>query len=241
HVDCVFEGLQEGSQHNSAICEACQEKHKGCLVACLWQACCVAAEQGWDIDWMWRKMGKGLRPQVMEVPGGGPMAVEGIATPVSTPCSRPDEGKRKAVLELEVPKRVHWQLSPVPPAFEGGPLGSNVFSLGSGHLLPSITICQGVLEILHAEAGRLWAEVEVLHKEARVARQEHDKAVWARVTLLHNHDTSFELWEVQTEEIKQLQASLMREAVGSSARVPEFAAPSAQEFEELAWGLHQVD
>ncbi|KAG6894530.1 hypothetical protein C0992_005720 [Termitomyces sp. T32_za158] len=55
----------------------------------------MSVEQGWGLDWVWRKTGKGPRPQVAEVPGGGPMAVEGVPTPVGTPRLRPD-------------KEVHW-------------------------------------------------------------------------------------------------------------------------------------
>ncbi|KAG6895845.1 hypothetical protein C0992_012115 [Termitomyces sp. T32_za158] len=87
----------------------------------------------------------------MEVPGGGPTAVEGVPAPVSTPHSWPDKGKRKAISESEAPKRVRRLLSLVPSAFEGGPSGSNVFSPGLRHLLPSITVCQGLLEISRAE------------------------------------------------------------------------------------------
>ncbi|KAG6892912.1 hypothetical protein C0992_011954 [Termitomyces sp. T32_za158] len=127
----------------------------------------MSAEQGWSLDWVWRKMGKEPRPQVVEVPGGGPTAVEGVPTPVGTPHLRPDKGKRKAVSESEVPRRVRRRLSPAPPVFEGGPSGSNVFSPGSGHLLPSITICQGPLEISRAERweaqdrkiDQLWARL----------------------------------------------------------------------------------
>ncbi|KAG6895249.1 hypothetical protein C0992_002363 [Termitomyces sp. T32_za158] len=147
---------------------------------------------------------------------------------------------RSAVLESEAPKHVHQQLSPAPPIFEGGPSGSHVFLPGSGHLLPSITICQGALEISRVEVGRLQAEVEVLWEEARVARQERDKVVRAHNTLLHDRDTLFELWEVQAEEVEQLQAHLMQEVVGSSTGALGFAALLAQEVEELAQGLHQV-
>ncbi|KAG6887709.1 hypothetical protein C0992_011056 [Termitomyces sp. T32_za158] len=60
------------------------------------------------------------------------MAVGGVSTLVSTPRSRPDKGKRKAISESEAPKRVRWRLSLAPPTFEGGPSGSNVFLPGSG-------------------------------------------------------------------------------------------------------------
>ncbi|KAG6874248.1 hypothetical protein C0992_007993 [Termitomyces sp. T32_za158] len=122
----------------------------------------MLAEQGWGLDWVWRKTGKGPRPQVVEVLGGGPTAVEGVPTPVGTPRLWPDKGKRKAISESKAPKCVHRRLSPAPPIFEGGPLGSNVFSPGSGRLLPLITICQGSPEILQAEVHQLWEEVEEL-------------------------------------------------------------------------------
>ncbi|KAG6882442.1 hypothetical protein C0992_011652, partial [Termitomyces sp. T32_za158] len=240
-ADCIFEGPQTGSRRDSAVCEACRGKHKGCSVARLWRVCCVSAEQGWGLDWVWRKTGKGPRPQVVEVPEGGLTAVEGVPTPVGTPRLRPDKGKRKAVSESEAPRRVRRRLSPAPPVFEGGPSGSNVFLLGSGHLLPSITICQGPPEILRAEVRRLWEEVEGLREEVRVARQERNKAAQARDVLLRDRDASLKLLEAQAEEVEQLQARLTREAAGSSTGTPEFVAPSAQEVEAMAWGLRQAD
>ncbi|KAG6873871.1 hypothetical protein C0992_008336 [Termitomyces sp. T32_za158] len=144
NTDCTFEGPQVGFQRDSA------------------RACCVSVEQGWGLDWVWRKTGKGPWPQVVEVLGGGPTAVESVPMPVGTPHLWPDKGKRKAVLESEAPKRMRRRLSPAPPTFEGGPSGSNVFLPGSGCLLPSITICQEPPEILRAEVHRLWEEVEGL-------------------------------------------------------------------------------
>ncbi|KAG6875785.1 hypothetical protein C0992_002344 [Termitomyces sp. T32_za158] len=138
----------------------------------------------------------------VEVLGGGPTAVEGVPTLVSTPHSRPDKGKRKAVSESEAPKRMRRQLSSAPPVFESGPSESNVFLPGLGNHLPSITIYQGVPEILCTEVGRLRAEVKALHEEAQVVRQEQDEVVWVCNTLLRDHDTSLKLWEVQAEEIK---------------------------------------
>ncbi|KAG6883029.1 hypothetical protein C0992_009960, partial [Termitomyces sp. T32_za158] len=235
-VDCAFEGPQAGSRRNSAVCEACQVNHKGCSVARLWRVCCVAAEQGWDLDWVWRRTGKGVRPQVVEVLGGGPTAVEGTPTPVGTPRLRPDKGKRKAVSESEAPRRVRRWLSPAPPVFEGGPLGSHVFSPGSGRPLPLITICQGPPEISRAEVCRLWEEVKGLQEEAQVARQERDEAAQARDTLLRDRDASLELLEAQAEE-----ARLTREAAGSSMGAPGFVAPLAQEVEAMAQGLCQAN
>ncbi|KAG6894742.1 hypothetical protein C0992_004898 [Termitomyces sp. T32_za158] len=126
NANCIFEGPQTGSRRDSVVCKVCRGKHEGCSVARLWRVCCVSAEQGWGLDWVWRKTGKGPQPQVVEVPGGGPTAVEGMPTPVGTPRLRPNKGKRKAVSESEAPKRVRWRLSPAPPVFEGGPSGSNL-------------------------------------------------------------------------------------------------------------------
>ncbi|KAG6893338.1 hypothetical protein C0992_010395, partial [Termitomyces sp. T32_za158] len=200
-ADCIFEGPQTGSHCDSAVCEACRDNHKRCSVARLWQVCCVAAEQGWGLDWVWRKTGKGPQPQVVEVPGGGPTAVEGVPTPVGTPRLQPDKGKRKAVSESEAPRRMRRQLSPAPPAFEGGPLGSNIFSLGSGRLLPSITIRQGPPEISRAEVCRLQEEIEGLREEVWVARLERDEVARARDTLVRDRNASFEQWEAQDQEI----------------------------------------
>ncbi|KAG6894365.1 hypothetical protein C0992_006438 [Termitomyces sp. T32_za158] len=186
-------------------------------------------------------MGKGPRPQVVEVLGGGPTAVEGAPTPVGTPCLQPNKGKRKAVSESEAPKHMHRRLSPAPPVFEGGPSGSNVFLPGSGCLLPSITIHQGPLEILRTEVHRLREEVEGLREEVQVARQERDKVTQACDTLLRDRDTSLELLEAQVEEVEQLQARLMQEAAGSLTRALGFVAPSAQEVEAMARSLCQAN
>ncbi|KAG6875541.1 hypothetical protein C0992_003404 [Termitomyces sp. T32_za158] len=178
-----------------------------------------------------RKTGKGAQPQV----------VEGVLTPVGTPHLRPDKGKRKAVSESKVPRRMRQWLSLALPAFEGGPLGSNVFSPGPGRLLPSITICQGPPEILWAEVRRLQKEVKGLQEDVQVARQECDEATQVRDTLLRDCNGSFELRKVQVEEIEQLWARLMREAAGSLTGIPGFMASSAQEVEELAQGLRQAN
>ncbi|KAG6874880.1 hypothetical protein C0992_006101, partial [Termitomyces sp. T32_za158] len=98
-----------------------------------------------------------------------------------------------------------------------------------------------VSAILHAEVSRLRAEVEALHKEAWVVRQKQDKVVQAHDTLLWDCNASLDLWDAQVEEIKQLWAQLTQEAAGSLTGVLGFTAPSAQEVEELAWGLHQAD
>ncbi|KAG6892979.1 hypothetical protein C0992_011689 [Termitomyces sp. T32_za158] len=240
NVDCVFEGPQSGSRRDSAVCEACQENHKRCLVAQLWWVCCMSAEQGWSLDWVWRKTGKEPRPQVVEVPGGGPTAVEGAPTPVGTPRLRLDKGKRKAVSESEAPRRVCRRLSPAPPVFEGGPSGSNVFSPGSRRLLPSITIRQGPLEISRAEVRRLREEVEGLREEVRVARRERDKVAWAWDTLVCDRNVSFKQWEAQDREIDQLRARLVQGQASSLTGAPGFVAPSAQEVEAMARGLQQA-
>ncbi|KAG6884188.1 hypothetical protein C0992_006791 [Termitomyces sp. T32_za158] len=243
NVDCVFEEPQEDSRRDSALCKACRERHEVCLVTRLWRSCCVAAEQGWGLDWVWDRAGKGgVRPLVVEVPRGGPTAVGTSVTPVSTSRSRRlDKGKRKAVSELEVPWRVRRRLAPPPPAFEGGPSGSNVFSPGSGRLLPSITVRQGPPEILQAEVRQLQEEVEGLREEVQVARQERNKVARARDTLVHDRDASFERWEAQDWELGQLWALLAQEQAVRPAGIPVFTAPSEQEVKELAWGLHQSD
>ncbi|KAG6886752.1 hypothetical protein C0992_002548 [Termitomyces sp. T32_za158] len=96
-------------------------------------------------------------------------------SPMSTLHSQVNKGKHKAVSESEVPKHMHRWLSLAPIVFEGGPLGSHIFSLGSGQPLPSIMVHQGVLEGSHLEVARLWMEVEGLRKKVQLARQERDK------------------------------------------------------------------
>ncbi|KAG6892065.1 hypothetical protein C0992_002037 [Termitomyces sp. T32_za158] len=132
-------------------------------------------------------------------------------------------------------------MAPPPPVFEGGPSGSNVFSPGSGRLLPSITIRQGPLEISRAEVRRLREEVEGLQEEVRVARQERDEVAWARDALVRNRDASPERKEVQDQELGRLRALLAQEQVVRPAGIPVFTAPSEQEVEELARGLRQSD
>ncbi|KNZ79577.1 hypothetical protein J132_09166 [Termitomyces sp. J132] len=38
--------------------------HKKCLISLEWQAACVAAEQGWDEDWVWGQLGKARKTWV---------------------------------------------------------------------------------------------------------------------------------------------------------------------------------
>ncbi|KAG6873109.1 hypothetical protein C0992_009085 [Termitomyces sp. T32_za158] len=161
-----------------------------------------------------------------------------MVTPVSTPRSRPDKGKRKAASESKVPRRVRRRLSPLPPAFEAGPSGSHVFSPGSGHLLPSIMVRQGPLEILWAEVRRLRQEVEGLREEVWVARQEHDEVARARDALVRDHDVLFKRWAAQDREIGQLRACVAQEQVVGPAT---FMAPSDRDVKELARGLRQSD
>ncbi|KAG6893992.1 hypothetical protein C0992_007914 [Termitomyces sp. T32_za158] len=130
-------------------------------------------------------------------------------------------------------------MAPPPPVFEGGPSGSNVFSPGSGRLLPSITIRQGPPEISQAEVRRLREEVEGLQEEVRVARQERDEVARARDALVCDCDVSFEWGEAQDRELGRLWALLAQEQAARPAGVPGFAAPSEQEVKELAWGLRQ--
>ncbi|KAG6872211.1 hypothetical protein C0992_009770, partial [Termitomyces sp. T32_za158] len=99
----------------------------------------------------------------------------------------------------------------------------------------------GPPEISRAEVRRLREEVEGLREEARVARRERDEVAQARDTLLRDRDASLELLEAQAEEVEQLRARLMREAVGSSTGAPGFVAPSAQEVEAMARGLRQAN
>ncbi|KAG6893220.1 hypothetical protein C0992_010842 [Termitomyces sp. T32_za158] len=164
-----------------------------------------------------------------------------MVTPVSTPRSQPDKGKRKAASESKVPRRVRRRLSPPPPAFEAGPSGSHVFSPGSGRLLPSITVRQGPPEISRAEVRRLRQEVEDLREEVQAVRQERDKVVWARDALVRDRDASFGRGEAQDRELGRLRALLAQEQAVRLAGVPGFAAPSEQEVEELARGLRQSD
>ncbi|KAG6876003.1 hypothetical protein C0992_001436 [Termitomyces sp. T32_za158] len=161
--------------------------------------------------------------------------------PVGTPCLWPDKGKRKAVLEFKALKCVHRHLSPAPPTFEGGSLGSNVFLPGSGCLLPLITICQGPPEISRAEVRRLWEEVEGLREEVRVARQERDKVAQARDTLVCDRNASFKRWEAQVQKIDQLQACLAQGQASSSTGAPGFAVPSVRKVEELTWSLQATE
>ncbi|KAG6882998.1 hypothetical protein C0992_010028, partial [Termitomyces sp. T32_za158] len=71
--------------------------------------------------------------------------------------------------------------------------------------------------------------------------QERDEAAQARNILLRDCNASLELLEVQAEEVEQLRARLTREAAGSLTGAPGFMAPSAQEVEAMARGLHQAN
>ncbi|KAG6882971.1 hypothetical protein C0992_010153, partial [Termitomyces sp. T32_za158] len=223
-VPCVFLDLDEGSRRDVSMCEACRSKHKRCSTSWLWEARCVAREQGWDLAWVWVQMGEKTEVRMGEPqqagPGGSPLA------PVVLVGPRVDKGKRKAA-PLSGPIRwVRRRASPVRLVAEAGPSGSHVFSPVSGHPVPALGAMQARLEEVQAEAAWWRLEAEELRRErvrgytlaqeqeeelGRVTR-ERDEAGRACDLLLHERDEFQERRGIQDDEVERLRVQLARAA-----------------------------
>ncbi|KAG5732250.1 hypothetical protein E4T56_gene11469 [Termitomyces sp. T112] len=55
---CIFDVPSMGLQHDTSICLPCCVSHEKCSISLEWQAACIAAEQGWDEDWVQSQLGK---------------------------------------------------------------------------------------------------------------------------------------------------------------------------------------
>ncbi|KAG5735335.1 hypothetical protein E4T56_gene11032 [Termitomyces sp. T112] len=57
---CVF-----GLRHDTSVCLPCRTNHEKCSISLEWQAACIAAEQGWDEDWVRSQLGEARRTQTL--------------------------------------------------------------------------------------------------------------------------------------------------------------------------------
>ncbi|KAG6894837.1 hypothetical protein C0993_010608, partial [Termitomyces sp. T159_Od127] len=65
---CEFEAPVAGARRDSSVCLSCRSKHERCSVSRLWRASCVAAEQGWALEWVQGQMeGRSMSRAVLAV------------------------------------------------------------------------------------------------------------------------------------------------------------------------------
>ncbi|KAG5723254.1 hypothetical protein E4T56_gene255 [Termitomyces sp. T112] len=55
---CVFDAPSMGLRCDTSVCLPCHVSYEKCLILLEWQAVCIAAEQGWDEDWVRSQLGK---------------------------------------------------------------------------------------------------------------------------------------------------------------------------------------
>ncbi|KAG5727350.1 hypothetical protein E4T56_gene12115 [Termitomyces sp. T112] len=109
---CVFDVPSVGSQHDTSICLPCHMSHEKCLILLKWQVVCVAAEQGWDKDWVQSQLGKARKAWVSGEGSAGQSA--GQVGPLwggwrEGASSAADCGKRRASLPLGAgPSKRPW-------------------------------------------------------------------------------------------------------------------------------------
>ncbi|KAG5723657.1 hypothetical protein E4T56_gene20231 [Termitomyces sp. T112] len=94
---CVFDAPSMGLQHDTSVCLPCRASHKKCLILLEWQAACIAAEQGWDKDWVQSQLGKARKTRMLGEVSAGQVGLpqggrrEGVS-------SAADHGKQRASL-----------------------------------------------------------------------------------------------------------------------------------------------
>ncbi|KAG5716112.1 hypothetical protein E4T56_gene10871 [Termitomyces sp. T112] len=135
---CEFEAPASGVQQDMSVCLLCRSRHKKCSVTLSWHAACIAAEQGWDQDWVAAQLEEGRKGRVSGRGSGG-----GEGERVSMPAMKvgpPQGGWREGAPSMQ--EKGKRRASPSPEAgpskrawgeqVMGGPPGSAVYSPTSG-------------------------------------------------------------------------------------------------------------
>ncbi|KAG5723600.1 hypothetical protein E4T56_gene18163 [Termitomyces sp. T112] len=150
---CEFEEPALGVWQDMSVCLPCRLQHKRCSITLSWHAACIAAEQGWDWDWVAAQLEEGWKGRVL---GRGSRAGGGEL--VSAPAMKvgpPWGGRREGAPSTQ--EKGKWRASPSPEAgpskqargeqVMGGPPGFTVYSSTSG-------------ASVEQSAGRLWSVAE---------------------------------------------------------------------------------
>ncbi|KAG5727065.1 hypothetical protein E4T56_gene20326 [Termitomyces sp. T112] len=134
---CEFEAPASGVRRDTLVCLPCHLQHEKCSVTLSWRAACIAAEQGWDQDWVTAQLEEGQKGRV-----SGRVSGAGEGEQVSVPAMKVGlwGGRREGAPSTQ--EKGKWRASPSPEAgpskrawgkqVMGGPPGSVVYSPTSG-------------------------------------------------------------------------------------------------------------
>ncbi|KAG5725244.1 hypothetical protein E4T56_gene12710 [Termitomyces sp. T112] len=203
---CEFEEPVLGVWRDTSVCLLCHSQHEKCSVTLNWHAACIAAEQGWDCEWVAVQLEEGWRGRV-EGRGSRVEGGVGVGQPPmkvgppqggrreGAPTTR-DKDKWRASPSLEVgPSKQAWG----EPAMAGPP-GPTVYSPTSGALVEQsvggswlvaeaflqcqaeelerlLVICGEEVHRVGEERDRLWRELDEARKEWDLAHRDKDIAM----------------------------------------------------------------
>ncbi|KAG5332837.1 hypothetical protein C0989_006461 [Termitomyces sp. Mn162] len=203
---CEFEVPASGVQRDMLVCLPCRSRHEKCSVTLSWHATCVAAEQGWDRDWVAAQLKEGQKGRVS---GRGSGAGEGEW--VSAPAMKvgpPRGGRREGAPSMQ--EKGKRRASPSP---EAGPPGSAVYSPTSGAPVEqsadrSWSVAEAFLRrqveslerllVAHEERDRARRELDGVWRERDLAWKDKDIAVGTAAEQL-SHLQELEVWMVHLQ------------------------------------------
>ncbi|KAG5335133.1 hypothetical protein C0989_002328 [Termitomyces sp. Mn162] len=180
--------------------------HEKCSVTLSWCAACIAAEQGWDCEWVAMQLEEGRRGRVS---GRGSRVEGGVGAGWPPIKIGPPQGRQREGAPA-MHNKGKWRVSPLPEAGPSkrawgepamaGPPGPTVYSLTSGALVEqsageSWSIAEALLQRWAEELERLlatcgeeicrvgeerdgfWRELDEAQKERDLVRRDKDIAV----------------------------------------------------------------
>ncbi|KAG5348854.1 hypothetical protein C0989_007727 [Termitomyces sp. Mn162] len=175
---CEFEVPALGVRRDMSVCLPCCLRHEKCSVTLSWHAACVAAEQGWDRDWVAAQLEEGQKGRVSGR-GSGTGEGEWVSAPAMK-VGPPQGGRREGAPSTQ--EKGKWRASPSPKAGPskrawgkqamGGPPGSAVYSPTSG-----APVEQSMDRSWSVAEAFLWRRVESL-EWLLVACEEEVQGVW---------------------------------------------------------------
>ncbi|KAG5349899.1 hypothetical protein C0989_001353 [Termitomyces sp. Mn162] len=203
---CEFEEPVLGVRWDMSVCLPCCLQHKKCSVTLSWHATCIAAEQGWDHEWVAVQLEEGQRGRVSGR-GSGVEGAVGVGWPPMK-IGPPWGGRREGAPATR--NKSKWRASPLPEVGPSkwaqgelamaGPPGPTVYSPTSGALVEqsaggswSITkailqrqaeelerllaTCREEVRRVGEERDRFWRELDEAQKERDLAHRNKDIAV----------------------------------------------------------------
>ncbi|KAG5349950.1 hypothetical protein C0989_001078 [Termitomyces sp. Mn162] len=188
---CKFEEPVLGVRRDTSVCLPCRSQHERCSVTLSWRATCIAAEQGWDREWVAMQLEEGQRGRVSGR-GSGVEGGVGAGWPLMK-IGPLQGGWREGAPTMH--DKGKWRVSPSPEAGPSkqaqgepamaGPPGPTVYFLTSGALVEQSagglwSVAEPFLQCWAEELERLLAtcgeEVCRVGEERDGLRRELDKA-----------------------------------------------------------------